>query len=1059
MKLTSLSVCLLCAAFASTALAQEAERPKFFTQAPAVMRSVEAGLNVKAEPAAELAPVDWEAGPAPAWIWGPKDRKRYFLHAKFKGGTKAARLKTCCDNHVTVLLNGQQVAHSDDWAKPVDVDVQSKIRPGTNELLLEVKNDGGIAACILKLVLTRADGKIDYLVTDDKWQVGESRDDKELVSARVIGKLGTGPWGNPMTKKPAAGPTEAPSDVFSVLPGFQVEKLFTVPKDQAGSWVNLTVDEKGRLIASDEKNFGLYRITPPAIGSQDQTKVEHLDVKVPAAHGLLFAFGSLYVCANSGGDSGIYRLRDMNNDDQFDSVEKLFSIRGAGEHGPHALRLAPDGKSIYVLAGNHTRPPFDPVRNAAPQTMGGVRTEPLRATLPEHATSRLAPNWDEDLLLPRQWDAGGHAVGILAPGGWIAKIDPEAKDWELLSVGYRNAFDMALNADGEIFAYDADMEWDFGAPWYRPTRVCHATSGSEFGWRSGTGKWSAYFADSLPPVVNIGPGSPVGVEFGYGAKFPSKYQKALYLLDWTYGTMYAIHLEPTGSTYVGQKEEFLSRGALPLTDAVVGRDGALYFTVGGRGTQSELFRATYVGKEATSVVDVRDARQADTRALRHKIEQQHTATPSVDALPMLVENLAHHDRFVRYAARVALERYPVEKWQAQVLNSNQFETVVTGALGLARAGDRSLQPKLLAALDRFSMSGLDEFQSLELLRAYELVFIRLGAPTEAERAALGTKFEDLFPHASDWVNRELANLMVYLESPHAARKLVPLLNKPGEVRADDLNELIARNPRYGGAIAAMQANKPDAQQIQFVFALRNLKTGWTLDLHKEYFRWFTKAHTWSGGNSFQKFLTNIDNDAFANVSEKDRVLIESSGARQPYVPPELPKPKGPGQAWTLAEIVALQPKLANRNYNNGKKMFAATRCIVCHRFAGEGGATGPDLTQLAGRFNLKDLTESIVDPSKIVSDQYRASIIQTNDGQVITGRVVSETDDALVVVINPEDSSKIATVKKQDIESQAASPISLMPKDLLNVLNQNEVLDLLAYLLSRGNPQDPLFGK
>ena len=94
----------------------------------------------------------------------------------------------------------------------------------------------------------------------------------------------------------------------------------------------------------------------------------------------------------------------------------------------------------------------------------------------------------------------------------------------------------------------------WACPWYRPTRAVHATSGSEFGWRSGTGKWPAYYVDSLPPMVNIGPGSPVGVTFGYGAKFPAKYQKALFLCDWTFGTIYALHLEPAGSTYKAVKD-------------------------------------------------------------------------------------------------------------------------------------------------------------------------------------------------------------------------------------------------------------------------------------------------------------------------------------------------------------------------------------------------------------------------------------------------------------------------------------------------------------------------
>jgi putative heme-binding domain-containing protein len=149
--------------------------------------------------------------------------------------------------------------------------------------------------------------------------------------------------------------------------------------------------------------------------------------------------------------------------------------------------------------------------------------------------------------------------------------------------------------------------------------------------------------------------------------------------------------------------------------------------------------------------------------------------------------------------------------------------------------------------------------------------------------------------------------------------------------------------------------------------------------------------------------------------------------------------------------------MKGRNFENGKKMFAAARCVVCHRFGGDGGATGPDLTQAAGRFSFKDLTEAIVDPSKVVSDQYKTTIVQTTSGKTYTGRVVSVADSTITLLIDPEDSTKIVTVKKSDIEEQVPSATSLMPKDLLKGLNQDEVLDLLAYLLSRGNPQDAMF--
>ncbi len=115
------------------------------------------------------------------------------------------------------------------------------------------------------------------------------------------------------------------------------------------------------------------------------------------------------------------------------------------------------------------------------------------------------------------------------------------------------------------------------------------------------------------------------------------------------------------------------------------------------------------------------------------------------------------------------------------------------------------------------------------------------------------------------------------------------------------------------------------------------------------------------------------------------------------------------------------------------------------------------MTQAAGRFNLRDLTEAIVDPSKVVSDQYKTTNIVTESGQTFTGRVVSTTPDSIILLVDPENATKTVVIKKSEIEEQQLSPVSVMPKDLLSTLNQNEVLDLLAYILSRGNPEDPAF--
>ncbi len=130
---------------------------------------------------------------------------------------------------------------------------------------------------------------------------------------------------------------------------------------------------------------------------------------------------------------------------------------------------------------------------------------------------------------------------------------------------------------------------------------------------------------------------------------------------------------------------------------------------------------------------------------------------------------------------------------------------------------------------------------------------------------------------------------------------------------------------------------------------------------------------------------------------------------------------------------------------------------MCHRFGGEGGATGPDLTNLAGRFSFKDLSESIIDPSKVISDQYRGSKIQTSAGEIITGRIVNQADGIITIVTDAEDATQVKELRADDIEAIAPSTVSLMPKDLLKPLNKEEILDLLAYLESRGNPNDPMF--
>ena len=804
------------------------------------------------------------AAQTPLWIWPDQAqingdvvyfRKTIELPA---GNVKSARFEGTADNGFTLFVNGKQVLAGGNWGTYYTTDVSKLLRAGNNVIAAEGRNEGSPAGFVARLTVD-IDGKKTVVVTDTSWQTTRKKSKGWETAAFkaegwkkpfVTGKMGGAPWGDVFAGKAKGGDDTGAASIkpasgeIEVAEGFNAELLYTVPKGEQGSWVCLCVDDKGRLIASDQGGKGLYRIDV----SGKEAKVEKLDIAITSAQGLLHAFGSLWVNVNGGG-AGVYRFTDTNGDGNYDKKETIKLLEGGGEHGPHGLVLSPDKQHIYVIAGNHTK-------------------------LPKTDSSLVPEVWDEDLLLKRLPDANGHARNIRAPGGWIARFGPDGKNWETVAIGFRNSYDMAFNLDGELFAYDSDMEWDAGAPWYRPTRLYHITSGAEFGWRTGTGKWPAWYPDALPPVYDIGPGSPVGVTSGLGAKFPEKYQKAIYCLDWTYGTISAMHLKAEGASYSGTREEFVASSRFRLTDAVINpKDGAMYFTIGGRGQQSALYKVTYTGKQSTAPAKTKSL-HADDRAARYSLEALHTR--KAGAVVSAWKHLGNQDRHLRWAARVAIEHQPVSEWADEALSENDPQAALTALCALARLGDKSWQPKLLAALNKLDWETLNIGQRAELLRVYQLAFIRMGKPSEDDAAAVEKKLDAVFPAPVNLLNYELVTLLVYLESPNVIAKTLKLLAQSTDQSQYDWAEsLLARNTGYARAFAAAAASPPQRDQIHYAKELRNLAQHWTKEQRLEYFRWYRKAEKFRGGNSFAKFLRNFRNEALAKAPPAEHAAINA----------------------------------------------------------------------------------------------------------------------------------------------------------------------------------------
>ena len=987
----------------------------------------------------------------PSWIWlsdAGSDKIAVRHEFEIKGEVKQALLAATADNQCDVFINDKKVVSSDDWAQLSTSEVGNRLQPGKNVVAISARNDGGPAGVLAILIVTMADGTTLEIGTDETWRgtgtaQGKWRasgfDDKSWGIVKVLGKVGDVqlPWSASVDRDALMAAFGSGSNGefipevaanANVPEGFKIERIFHVPRAM-GSWVALAIDPKGRLIASDQGGAGLFMITP-GTGSQPTT-VEKMPVNLSGAQGLLWAFDSLYAVVNGGEKSGLHRLRDTNGDGLVDSDEHCMLIAGGGEHGPHAVTLSPDGKSLFVAAGNHTK-------------------------LPEKiAGSRIPQNWNEDMLLPRRWDANGHAAGILAPGGWICNVDESGKNWEVFSMGYRNQYDIAFNQDGELFTYDSDMEWDFGSPWYRPTRVCHATSGSEFGWRSGTGNWPAYFEDSLPAAVDIGPGSPTGIVFGAGAKFPAKYQRSLFILDWTYSTIYSIELTPEGSSYRGKKSDFVTGSPLPVTDAVVGNDGALYFAAGGRGTQSDLYRVTYVGSESTAPVTTADSNGAKQRELRHKLEAFHGRSNA--DLNLIMANMGHEDRFMRYAARVALENQPISKWRDMAFATSGTKAVLNAMMAMAHQGTRDDLEKIVEKIASIKLEDLAESDQLFWLRTLEVAFARHGEPSDAWRLKLVSRLDSLYPAKSYTVNAELVQLLVFLKSPTVITKTLALMDTLGEEPIPDWGYLVNRNAGYGGTVGKMLADMPPVRAIHFAFVLRNVKTGWTLAEHKKYFEFFIEAAKKPGGNSYAKFLMQFRDDALASCSPAEMIVLEPIISKSLIAAAFESKPaKGPGRKWTTVEALAtVNNGKFKPDFETGRNLYHATSCAKCHRIGGEGGSIGPDLSTAGKKFSTADMLDAIIEPSKAISDQYGSQQVLTSDGKTLIGRAVEIGEELYVYTADAE--AKPVILKKEDVEQVTPSKISQMPTGLIDVLNEDELRHLMAYVMSAGDNRAKIY--
>ncbi len=943
--------------------------------------------------------------PVPQWLAAPEGGTTFTHAVKHEGKLLKAVLLTASDAAVEIVLDGKSIAALKAADTATGTDLTQLLSDGkAHELGLRVPGKAKAAAL---LELNGDLAAVRWIVSDDSWQ-------NAVVAGATDADAATNPFDLKKTfdaynswqlAKPGAQNQATDPATLTLPPGFKAELIRSAQPGE-DSWVSMAFDPQGRITLGKEKK-GLLRLT--LSGSGDQ-KMEVIDDELLECRGLLYAHGSLF--ANANNTKALFRLTDADGDGSFEKRQELMRTEGGVGHGRNHIKLGPDG-DIYVAHGNNVLLP----KNVAPDS-------PLK-------------NYANDQLIPNPWDSSMFDGNVELPAGHILRVKPDGSKITLLAGGLRNPLDVAFNQEGDLFTFDADMERDVGTPWYMPTRVLQIVPGGDYGWRRGTGRFPAWYADTLPSVIDIGLSSPTGIYFGYGAEFPQKYQNALYLLDWSYGRIIAVTMQGGGNRYAGAQETFAAGRPLNVTDGCIGPDGAMWFITGGRGTQSGLYRISYQGGEPTDErYDRLEMAGSTNWRLMQELDAQTSAdgkAPSLDFIWSLL--YGKNSPALAHAARMALERIPSAEWREKALKEEHRSTALPALLALARVGDANdLSPLLQRLSTRFPWYVPHTRERLMILRIIAVACARWGQPNEEDRKRLLAQTEEHYPviglpgeiiepEGATLQNREACRLLVYLKSPTVIAKTMPLL----------------------------QAATTSEDLLYYPFMLRYLKEGWTLEQRRIAFEALNKAEKMNGASTFFKAISDTRSELAAALKPEEATQL--AAVISPAKPAVLSVHALPGHSfknWTLEDLAPLLAKMdaKTRNRESAKDALIRAQCVFCHKVSNDpslpAGVFGPDLVQVSARFNRRDLLDHILNPSKFIDEKFRYVTLKTSDGKTITGSLESEDDERVVLRPNPLAPEK-SEIAKAMIKERSVSEISPMPQGLLNALKAEQILDLLAW--------------
>ena len=958
-------------------------------------------------------------------------QREFQLGSGFQNGTCRLLADFCS---LEVSINGRVVCDVADYGPAISREITDMLVVGKNTVRLRITPARGPAAFAFALSIAAADQTVMKLSADSDWN---HTPDNAIV--RPAGRVPAEFWrgGNQaielaatdnyqqwkQSSRPAAGDdTQATplvqSPRFRITDGFAISLVRSAAANE-GSWVSMAFDPSGRLTIAREDE-GLLRFTLQD-DRQAVATVEQIDDELQECRGLLYAHGSLY--ANANNSKALYRLTDTDGDDTFDQKQLLRESSGGVGHGRNDLALGPDGW-IWAIHGDSVDPP--------------------------------SSDQASDLTSPLRDSAKGPALRE----GHVVRISPDGSAAELVCSGLRNPFGIAFNAHGDAFTYDADNEYDMGTPWYRGTRIWQLFPGADFGWRITQGSWPPYFtdrADNAVAVLETGKGSPTAIMFGDQLNFPPPWNQCLYVLDWAYGRVLAVHLTPRGATYRSSAEVFLQGIPLNVTDLATGPDGALYLITGGRKTQSALYRVTAAETAAPQVdassVHAQAAAAYDQELRTYAAElnaeirkgetflRDRSAANAEEAVAWSLRSFAETDPHLRMLAHTVVEMQPQELWIPLILQLQPPSVFHEASLSVARAASERQFQQLLLRL--YAQSRIQNEADDSAAARLRMISVRLQILQHAEADYPALFGVNGVPSLSEWLESEIVALS---QLPWAASTSETLTSVRWRAVAA-LGEVKSfSHPRI---LTSLLQSTDQNDQLAAMLAIRKHVSAADDDTLRLFLQTLSSGDRYLGGDGMATILQRIREDAVAAMTETQR--ISQSGLLNPVVTvADLSPPRSPVHRYTLDNVASLLSEEPDQgDAAAGAAVFREALCVRCHRFQTDGFAYGPDLTSVSRRFSRRDLLRSILNPSEVVAEPWQMAQVVTSDGRVHTGRVIARGDyrsESLLLNTNPLNPSLLVEIDKKNIEELNYVKTSPMPERLLDGFTLIEIRDLLAYL-------------